>query len=117
MKENKYDDVNFFSKYSEMTRSINGLKGAGEWHELKRMLPDFKGKRVLDLGCGFGWHCRYAVEQGAKHVVGIDISERMLSEARKKTESSLIEYVRKPIENIDYLPDTFDVVISSLAFH
>jgi cyclopropane fatty-acyl-phospholipid synthase-like methyltransferase len=53
------------------------------------MLPDLKGKRVLDLGCGFGWHCRYAVEQGAKSVIGIDISERMLNEARKKTESPL----------------------------
>jgi SAM-dependent methyltransferase len=117
MKENKYDDVKFFNQYSQMTRSINGLEGAGEWHELKKMLPDLKGKHVLDLGCGFGWHCRFAVEQGAKSVIGIDISERMLNEARKKTESPLVEYVRKPIEDIDYLPDTFDVVISSLAFH
>ena len=30
--------------------------GAGEWHVLKTILPDFTGKRVLDLGCGFGWH-------------------------------------------------------------
>jgi SAM-dependent methyltransferase len=86
-------------------------------HELKKLLPDLKDKRVLDLGCGFGWHCRYAVEQGARSAVGIDLSERMLGEARKKTKSDLIEYVRKPIEDIDYLPDTFDVVISSLAFH
>ncbi len=117
MKENKYDDVKFFSQYSKMTRSINGLEGAGEWQVFKNMMPDLKGKRVLDLGCGFGWHCLYAVEQGAKSVIGIDISERMLNEARKKTESSLVEYVRKPIEDIDYLPNTFDVVISSLVFH
>lgn len=64
MKENKYDDEKFFSQYSRMSRSVDGLKGAGEWHVLKTMLPDFKGKRVLDLGCGFGWHCVYAVEQG-----------------------------------------------------
>ncbi|MFR4039926.1 MAG: hypothetical protein ACLTZT_20925, partial [Butyricimonas faecalis] len=59
MKENKYDDEIFFNQYSQMSRSVDGLKGAGEWHVLQKMLPDFQGKRVLDLGCGFGWHCRY----------------------------------------------------------
>lgn len=117
MKENKYDDVNFFNQYKQMARSISGLKAAGEWHELQKMLPNFTGKRVLDLGCGFGWHCRYAVEQGAKFVIGIDISERMIKKAMKMTESPLIEYIKKPIEDIDYAPNAFDVVISSLTFH
>ena len=57
MKENKYDDDVFFNKYKEMNRSVQGLEGAGEWSQLKQLLPDFEGKRVLDLGCGYGWHC------------------------------------------------------------
>ena len=65
MKENKYDDPQFFEKYSHMARSEQGLEGAGEWYALQKMLPDFSGKRVLDLGCGYGWHCRYAARQGA----------------------------------------------------
>lgn len=48
------------------------------------MLPYFQGKRVLDLGCGFGWHCVYAIEQGAASALGIDISEKMLEEAGKE---------------------------------
>lgn len=72
MKENKYDDERFFGQYSQMSRSVQGLRGAGEWHELKKMLPDFNGKRVLDLGCGFGWHCRYAIERGATFALGIE---------------------------------------------
>ncbi|SKC69410.1 Methyltransferase domain-containing protein [Maledivibacter halophilus] len=71
----------------------------------------------MDLGCVFGWHCRYAIEQGAKSVIGIDISERMLKKAQEMTTSPLIEYIKKPIEDIDYHPNTFDVVISSLTFH
>lgn len=117
MKENRYDDESYFNQYKQMARSVNGLKAAGEWHELKKMLPDFNEKRVLDLGCGFGWHCRYAIEQGAKSVVGIDISEKMIKKAKEMTKSPLIEYIVKPIEDIDYDSNSFDVVISSLAFH
>lgn len=81
MQQNKYDDDVFFDKYSHMDRSRNGLDSAGEWHTLKKILPDFSGKRVLDLGCGFGWHCQYAIEHNAKCAVGIDISHKMLEQA------------------------------------
>lgn len=117
MKENKYDNEQFFSQYSRMSRSVEGLKGAGEWHVLRQMLPDFKGKRVLDLGCGFGWHCRYAIEQGAVGATGIDLSEKMLEEARRRNASPAITYRRMAIEDFDFMPETYDVVISSLTFH
>lgn len=100
-----------------MSRSVDGLKGAGEWHVLKQMLPDFTGKRVLDLGCGFGWHCEYAVEHGAKSVVGIDLSENMLEEARKRNNSPSIEYKQMAVEDFEFRPSTFDIVLSSLTFH
>jgi SAM-dependent methyltransferase len=117
MKENKYDNPQFFDKYGKMQRSVKGLLGAGEWHTLKSMFPDFKGKRVLDLGCGFGWHCAYAAEQGASSVLGIDISEKMLDKAKALTGSYNIEYRCVPIEDYEYPENSFDAVISSLAFH
>lgn len=116
MKQNKYDDRIFFEKYSKMDRSTKGLAGAGEWKTLQKLLPDFKGKRVLDLGCGFGWHCQYAIEHGAKAVTGVDISEKMLAVAKEKTDSK-IRYIRMPIEDISFGENSFDAVISSLAFH
>lgn len=116
MTENKYDDEVFFKKYSNMDRSVKGLAGAGEWKTLESMLPDFKDKRVLDLGCGFGWHCQYAIEHGAKAVTGVDISERMLLWAEEKTDNK-INYIHIPIEDISFDEDSYDIVISSLAFH
>ena len=65
MKKSPYDRERFFEKYSQMDRSRLGLAGAGEWESLEPLLPDFAGKRVLDLGCGYGWHCAYALEHGA----------------------------------------------------
>ena len=117
MKQNKYNDEVFYEKYSNMDRSKKGLEGAGEWPELQKMLPDFKDKKVLDLGCGFGWHCQHAIENGAESVVGIDISQKMINEAKKKTNTDLIEYICMPIEEINFPDDSFDVVISSLTFH
>lgn len=117
MKENKYDDPVFFQKYSEMERSQKGLAAAGEWKTLERMLPDFQGKRVLDLGCGYGWHCEYASRHGATRVLGIDLSERMLATARAEHSRPGVEYRRMAMEEMDFGPNSFDIVMSSLALH
>ena len=117
MKENKYDDNIFFQKYSQMSRSQQGLAGAGEWETLRKLLPDFKDKRVLDLGCGYGWHCIYAMEHGASSVVGVDISHKMLEVAKEKTHFPQVEYKCCAIEDVEFPEESFDVILSSLAFH
>ncbi len=117
MRESPYDRESFFAAYSQMLRSQKGLDGAGEWHVLRRMLPDFAGRRVLDLGCGFGWHCGYAARQGAARVVGVELSEKMLARAREQNGAAVITYVHMPMEEYAFAAEAFDVVLSSLALH
>jgi SAM-dependent methyltransferase len=117
VKQNKYDEPEFFAEYSRMPRSIHGLAAAMEWTTFRALLPDLRDKRVLDLGCGFGWHCRYAHEYGATKVVGIDLSEKMLERARATTRAPGIKYLRCAIKDIDFPANEFDIVISSLALH
>lgn len=117
MKENKYDEELFFHKYSQMYRSIYGLEGAGEWPELEKMLPVLKGKRMLDLGCGYGWHCVYAAEHGAKEIVGVDISNKMLEMAANKCEGLPIKFINSSMEDLVFPKESFDLIFSSLAFH
>lgn len=117
MKENKYDEKIFFDKYSQMDRSRQGLQAAGEWPELQKLLPDFTGKRVLDLGCGYGWHCRYAAEQRAAWVLGTDISHKMLDVAHARNPMPNVEYRCAAMEDLNFAPESFDVILSSLAFH
>lgn len=112
-----YDNPTFFEKYSRMYRSQQGLAGAGEWPALKPLLPDFTGKRVLDLGCGYGWHCAYAARQGAKYVLGIDNSQKMLEVAKAKNSALEIEYRRASIQELSLPEESFDLVFSSLAIH
>ena len=73
---NIYDNSEFFAAYAEMGRSKDGLKAAGEWHQLQPLFPELQGKKVLDLGCGYGWHCKYAAQMGAAEILGIDSSEK-----------------------------------------
>lgn len=115
--KNEYDNKEFFEQYAQMSRSREGLAGAGEWHQLKKMFPPLEGKKVLDLGCGYGWHCAYAAEQGASEILGIDVSERMIAEANKRSPDARICYRVSDLEQYEYPEETWDCVVSNLALH
>jgi len=114
---NIYDDQPFFDQYAKMSRSQRGLSGAGEWLQFKALFPDLSGMSVLDLGCGYGWHCRYAVENGAKQVLGIDLSEKMIHEAEARNADPRISYRVCGLDEYDYPADSYDCVISNLVLH
>lgn len=116
MSQNIYDNPAFFAGYATLPRSVNGLDGAPEWPSLRAMLPPLAGQRVLDLGCGYGWFCRYALQQGARDVLGLDVSEKMLAQAAALTEEPGIRYQRADLETLE-LNDSVDLVYSSLALH
>lgn len=115
MTQNIYDDATFFAAYSRLPRSLSGLDGAPEWPALRALLPAMRGLNVLDLGCGFGWFCRWARQQGAARIVGIDVSENM--RARTMTDDPAIGYTRADLEHLDLPAASFELVYSSLALH
>ncbi|OAL24023.1 hypothetical protein AYO20_10768 [Fonsecaea nubica] len=123
MAQNMYDNPAFFNEYRQLPRSVHGLDGAPEWPTLRRLVGDIQGARVLDLGCGFGWFCRWAVkEAAARSAHGVDISENMLRRAREmpaaEEEKSLITYERSDLEQgLELAPGSYDFVYSSLALH
>jgi SAM-dependent methyltransferase len=117
MTQNIYDDEAFFAGYSRLERSAEGLEGAAEWPTMRALLPELGGLNVLDLGCGYGWFCRWAREQGATQVLGVDVSAKMLERAAAMTGDPAIAYRRADLETIDLPAGAFELVYSSLAFH
>ncbi|TXI06718.1 MAG: class I SAM-dependent methyltransferase [Rhizobium sp.] len=117
MTQNIYDDPGFFEGYSRLQRSVEGLAGAAEWPAIRALLPDLHDLDVVDLGCGFGWFCRWAAEEGAAHVLGLDVSDKMLERARVETTDARIRYDRADLETLQLPKASFDLVYSSLAFH
>ena len=114
---NEYDNERFFEEYAKMPRSKDGLSAAGEWRQLKPLFPPLVGKTVLDLGCGYGWHCSFAAEQGAVKVLGLDLSRKMIEEAKRRNAEKRIEYRVCGIEEYEYPENKWDCVVSNLALH
>ncbi|WP_447873494.1 class I SAM-dependent methyltransferase [Serratia fonticola] len=117
MSQNIYDNQTFFDGYAQLSRSVQGLDGAPEWSTIRSILPDLQGKKVVDLGCGYGWFCRSAREQGAAQVLGMDLSEKMLGKAKEMTKDPAIEYRQQDLEALQLPAASFDLVYSSLTLH
>ena len=117
MAQNIYDNPDFFAGYSQLPRQMHGLDGAPEWPAIRNMLPDVTGRRVADLGCGFGWASRWFRENGAASILGFDLSENMLRRARTDTHDPAIEYRLADLEELVLPERGFDLVYSSLTFH
>lgn len=117
MAQNIYDDGDFFRQYIQLPRQVHGLDGATEWPSFRALIPDLHGAKVLDLGCGFGWHCRWARQNGATEVLGIDVSENMLARAETFPHDPAITYQQADLETLELPPESYQVAISSLAVH
>jgi 2-polyprenyl-3-methyl-5-hydroxy-6-metoxy-1,4-benzoquinol methylase len=117
MAQNIYDDPAFFAGYSEFPRSRDGLSATSEWPAFRALLPTIVGKRVIDLGCGFGQLSRWMAEQGGQSVHGYDLSEKMLERAVRETRSPAVKYDRADLETLKLKPHSAELVVSSMALH
>jgi len=121
MAQNIYDDDTFFDAYGQLPRSVRGLDGAPEWPTLRALVGDVAGRRVVDLGCGYGWFCRWVADAGAASVRGIDLAERMLARAAAERDptpgAAAIHYDRQDLDQLELAPRSFDVAYSSLTLH
>lgn len=117
---NIYDNEEFFEGYRKIRDNPYSGNAMVEIPTLFRMLPDVKGKRVLDLGCGFGESCKKYSQMGASDVVGIDISTKMLEVAKNKNDCENVSYLQESMEDFSGVANRlghFDVITSSLAMH
>ena len=113
--QNIYDNQEFFDGYKKLRDNQYSANNLEEKPALFSLAPDLQGKAVLDLGCGYGENCAEFKALGAAMVLGVDISEKMLSVA--KAEYKDIEFIRADMSDLSFLKGKYDVVFSSLALH
>lgn len=115
--QNIFDNQTFFDGYKALRNGECNANDLIEQPAMRKLIPDLSGKSVLDLGCGYGHNCIDFVHNGAKCVVGIDISEKMLKIANSESVHEKIRYINMSMTDIGNLSDCFDFIYSSLAFH
>lgn len=116
MSQNINDNEHFYKGYTKIRNNKLSYNEMIEMPVMKEELPDINGKMVLDIGCGMGKFIKYMLELNPKQIVGLDISNNMISYAKEHVNDEIVSFVVSDI--LSYETDIkFDVIVSSLAFH
>src|SRR6185503_3129906 len=82
---------------------VQALKGMADW----------RGKRVLEIGCGNGRLTRRIANLGTQ-VIAIDPDRKLITTARKELPARYSERVRFRVgsaQELKYPKETFDIVV------
>jgi tRNA (mo5U34)-methyltransferase len=84
-----------------------------KWKHIASAIPaDLNGASVLDIGCNAGFYSIQMKKRGAGRVLGIDVDDRYLDQARfaAATLGYSIEFEKRSVYDVDSLPGQFDYV-------
>ena len=107
----EYTDANAESAWNEQEITW------GTWNTPETevgVLPDVRGKDVVELGCGTAYVAAWLKRRGARRVVGVDITPAQLDTARRldKKQGLGLELVEANAEATGLPDSAFDLAIS-----
>ena len=113
--------MDFSNSYEDEIRAkaYANLEFHNDYYLAFRDLPDIfrkyvKGKKALDFGCGTGRSTRFLKKHGFS-AIGIDVSTEMISIAKILDPTGEYHVVKD--ENYShFLPDSFDLILSTFTF-
>ena len=91
-----------------------------KWKHISQAIPeDLTGATVLDIGCNAGFYSLQMKQRGAKYVLGVDVDERYLSQARFAAETLDLEidFQKRSVYDVDQIPGQFDYVLFMGLFY
>jgi len=101
-----------YNKIASLYHAKRGeFENRPELEEFIKALPD--SARILDAGCGAGVPVARFLADKKFRVVGIDMSEAMISLARKNVPDAL--FVKMNMLRMGFAPESFDGIISCYA--
>ena len=98
---------------------LTNIKSADEFYPFTaKLLPAFEGCHILDLGCGTGLELQeYFAQNPSAQVTGIDLSEGMLSELKRKFASKDITLILGSYFDVPLGERVFDAAVSVESLH
>jgi tRNA (mo5U34)-methyltransferase len=91
-----------------------------KWKSIAPALPqDLSGATVLDIGCNGGFHSIEMKKRGAERVLGVDVDDRYLEQARFASGvlGLEIEFLKCSVYDVDSIPGQFDFVFFMGVFY
>ena len=126
MKEHKFEDIYENEKSFHDSLAMNAENSPKDievweeqsWDYMIETIGNLNGKRILDIGCGFGRESILFAKKGAI-VTGMDISDKSIEFARKRIFEEKLGNINFETLNIDDLAyaDFFDVVFCRGSLH
>lgn len=115
--KNIYNDEHIFNEYLKYRQDKNSPHSIEVKPAIINLVGNFEEKSILDVGCGSGDFAYYFAKNGAKRVVGIDISERAINYANINNKNKLTEYKNMNIYDVKNLNEKFDIIISDIVLN
>jgi len=91
-----------------------------KWKQISTAIPkDLSGATVLDIGCNGGFYSIQMKQRGAERVLGIDVDDRYLNQARfaAHTLGLSIEFQKRSVYEVDEIAGQFDYVLFLGVFY
>ncbi len=111
-----YDKTEIPSSY-DAARGYDPVTLAISLSPITAHVPTQAVSSILDLGCGTGRFSTALSSQFDAFVIGVDPSEKMLAQARKKMGGTRVSFIRAPAEQIPVANDSVDMVFMSMVLH
>jgi len=81
-------------------------------HKKCMQLCDVKDKKILDIGCSFGWFEKFAVDNECKEIIGIDTDEKGLLNAKNQITDKKVKFLKGSALNLSiFKKNYFDIVV------
>ena len=91
-----------------------------KWRPISKVFPqELNGASVLDIGCNGGFYSIELKKRGAGRVLGVDVDDRYLNQARfaAKTLGLEIEFEKRSVYDVDSIAGQFDYVLFMGVFY
>jgi tRNA (mo5U34)-methyltransferase len=91
-----------------------------KWIHISEAIPDdLSGASVLDVGCNGGFYSIQMKQRGAARVLGIDVDDRYLRQARFAAETLGldIEFEKRSVYEVEQIQGQFDYVLFMGVFY
>jgi SAM-dependent methyltransferase len=115
-------DIGLFATTGGMLGRFNDGGGVAVAQWVKSSLPDFKPKRILDIGCGLGHNVLPIAEAFPNaEVVAVDVGAPMLRYGLARAKSlgvDNVHFVQADVSRLSQFPDeSFDWIQSTMFLH